>query len=56
MEKKEYIKPILYLQAAALSQIIALSTDEGGFDGGGGWDAKDRDKKEEKPGNWNHLW
>ena len=55
MEKKLYIEPRVYAQSLALSQIIALSTDEGGFNGGEGWDAKNRDKKE-KTGNWNHLW
>lgn len=56
MEKKFYIEPRVNELRSALSQIIALSTDEGGFDDGQGWDAKDRNKKEEKPGNWNHLW
>ena len=56
MEKKRYISPRWWVMTAALSQIIALSTDEDPFEGGGGWDAKDRDKKDEKKGNWNHLW
>ena len=55
MEKKKYIEPCVNFQQLALSQIIALSTDEDDFEGSGGWDAKGRDKEEPK-GSWNHLW
>ena len=57
MEKKQYIQPVSKEWLSLLSQIIALSTDnDNEFDSEGGWNAKDRNKKEEKTGNWSHLW